>query len=116
MSIYELLTEHFGNSDQVSYEEVKAYLEELLEGHTIQTPTARDCLADWDNRRRRESASINLTLTITLRDGTVTRVDCPFSYHIDDPWSAVQNIENIVLDEKLIDGIATDYFSHWLYF
>lgn len=111
-SLKDLVTEHFGTDVDVSYKQLMSYLEELLDGHTIQKPTKEDCTTDYHQYDcfDGDTAIITLTLTIILRDGTETWVKCPFGYDVADPWSAVQRIENIVLDDNLIDEIIDGWW------
>lgn len=36
--------------------------------------------------------------------------EVPIGYDIDDPWSAVEKIENIVIDRDVIEYIADEWF------
>ena len=87
---------------------------ELLDGHTIKKPTREDCSTDYHKYDCFDGSTVTITLrlTIILRDDTETWIDCPFGYYVDDPWSAVQKIENMVIDNELIGRIVEE-FPDW---
>ena len=108
MDLQDLFTAQYGSIVDLSYKQIVSYLEELLDGHTIKKPTKEDCKTEYHKYDCFDgsAAIITLTLTIILRDGTETWVENPFCYDIDDPWSAVQRLENIVLNRELINKIV----------